>query len=74
MSKFYAVGSLVNYEGRTLLVKGQVGNKPSCVKCFFTKGNMKKAGLKPVSCYVHGMQCTASQRKDNRHVVFLQVK
>ncbi len=74
MSKFYKIGGVVSFDGVNLLVKGQIGNKPSCMGCFFTDDNRKKHGLKRISCYLHGMSCTAAMRRDNKHVVFIPLK
>lgn len=67
---YHAVGETLSYEGYNLVVKPQVGNQPKCGGCFFSKWNRKKLGLKNISCCQHGFKCTATQRKDKKHVIF----
>jgi len=67
---YHALEEIISYEGFTLLVKAQKDNRPSCSGCFFSKYERQKRGLKNVSCCTHGYKCTASQRKDKKHVIF----
>lgn len=68
---YHPVGSIVIYKEQKLLVKKQQDNKPVCNGCYFGKHMRKKLGLPSVSCCQHGFMCTASQRKDKNHVIFL---
>ena len=66
-------GMLVNYEGIILQVQPQQYNEPSCLGCYFSTNEAQKRGENYVSCSTHGLICTASMRKDRKHVIFREI-
>lgn len=71
--KYVKVGEKVNYNGATLLVVKSKDNKPTCSGCYFSEWYRKRAGMTNISCCVHGLACTAGNRKDKHHVVFIKL-
>lgn len=70
--KYVKVGEKVDYEGTTLLVAISKGDTPTCSGCFFSDRYRGRVGLARISCCVHGLACTARNRKDKHHVVFIK--
>ena len=71
--KYVKVGDMVDYNGTTLLVAKSKYNKPTCCGCFFSDVYRDSAGLARLSCCTHGLACTAGNRKDKHHVVFIKL-
>lgn len=73
MGKFYRIGEAIGYEGVSLTVTPQRKNLASCAGCYFNDTNRRKRGLSDFSCYLHGMECTASMRRDRKHIIFKEL-
>ena len=69
--KHYPIGTLVNFENVTLKVLAQVGNSPSCYGCYFSRANHKKLHGGTISCCELPFACTAYERRDRQHVVYV---
>lgn len=73
MSKKYVkCGCVVEFDGVRLLATQTHNNKPTCGKCYFSDHYRKVNKLPLISCYLHGFDCNAFTRRDNRHVVFVK--
>jgi hypothetical protein len=70
--KYVKVGEKVDYNGTILLVAISKDDKPICSGCFFSDRYRGRVGLARISCCVHGLACTARNRKDKHHVVFIK--
>lgn len=71
--KYFEVGKKINYNGTILLVAKTKDNKPVCTGCYFSDGYRIYAGMPKISCCAHCLACTAGNRKDNHHVIFIQL-
>ena len=70
MLKYYKQWSVVDYNGVSLVVLPQAGNKPSCLGCYFSNHVQKTINKHEFNCVSHGMACTAHLRKDKHNVIF----
>ena len=71
--KFYPIGSIVEYCHVKLQVVPQQQNLPSCAGCYFADSRQDKR-REAISCYTHGIACTAHVRKDKRHIIIKEVE
>ena len=70
---YVKVGEKVNYNGTMLLAAKSKDNKPTCSGCYFSDGYRILAGIAKISCCVHGLACTAGNRNDKHHVIFMKL-
>jgi len=69
--KYYPVGTRINYHGAILKVVSQKGNEALCDGCYFSKAFQRRHRMY-ISCYAHGISCTASRRKDKKHIILVK--
>lgn len=71
--KYAQIGKIIRYNGVLLHVEETEDNTPVCLHCYFSPTRCQLEKRKTISCKTHGYACTASYRKDNRHVVFVKI-
>ena len=63
----HPLGVPFQYKDKTLIAKESVDKGPTCRGCWFSSTkNYRK------SCVSHGNACTPANRKDRKHVIFVE--
>lgn len=69
--KYFPVGSMIMYHETILKVVAQEENEALCDGCYILRA-FQRRHREYISCYVHGISCTASRRKNRKHIILVE--